>query len=200
MHRPFRAEDAAGIIRNAAPAQELVDQAVLRQQPHPGIDTDQKRRPEGQHDQHQQQGAPLRARPRDGVGHGIAEEQRDQSRGRRDAQRRQPGRDVEIVGEQQGEVLEAEAQLDRRRDVGRIGAERDGQDQSEWQQEENCEPQERKRDGVAHGLGAHSLRRCPASADQPSHTLWPRAKEAGCVRSMLVVETTNVPLPSVTMR
>ena len=104
MDRPFGAEDRAGIGDEAGPAQELVQDAVLRQQAHPGVDADQERGPERQHDQHQQQRPPPRRGAGDGVGHGIAQQQRDQGRGGGDAQGGDPGGEIEIVGEQQPEA------------------------------------------------------------------------------------------------
>ena len=152
MHRPFGAEDRAGVRREAGPAQELLDQAVVGQKAHPGIDADQERGPERQHDQHQQQRPPVGRGAGDGIGHGIAQQQGHEGRGRRDAQRGEPGRQIEVVGEEQREALEAEAQLDRRHRVGRIGSHRDGQHQQAGQQKEDPEPQEREPDDEPHRL------------------------------------------------
>ena len=90
----------------------------------------------------------------DGVGHGIAQQQGDERRGRGDAQRAQPGREVEIVGEEQGEVLQRHAEIDRRHGVGIVGAEGDRQHQRKRQQEEDGEPDVGERDDEAHGVSS----------------------------------------------
>ena len=166
---PFGAEDRAGMRDQAGPAQELVQDAVLGQQAHPGVDADQERRPERQHDQHQQQRPALGRGAGDGVGHGIAQQQGAQCRCGGDAQRGDPGREVEIVGEQQPEALEVDAELDRRRRVGRVGAERDHQHQHERQQEEDDQPGEGQGDDGAHALLARAAgrHRRPSSAIHP---------------------------------
>ncbi len=112
----------------------------------------------GRMTQHQQQRPPTGRGARDGIGHGIAQQQGDEGRGRGDPERGEPGSDVEIVGEEQDEVLERQAELDRRHGVGGVAAERNRQDERERQQEEEAKPYEGQRDDEAHGArSVHGL-------------------------------------------
>ncbi len=89
--------------------QHIVDQAIVLEQADPGVDAQQERGPERQHDQHQQQIAPFGRRARDGQRHRITQQQAQHRRERRHPQRIEQRVEVQRIGEQ--EVIVAEMQL-----------------------------------------------------------------------------------------
>ncbi len=105
-------------VDDADPHQELVDQAVDVEQVLPGVDADEERRPERQHDQHQQGGPYCGLGTGDEVGKRIADDQTQHCGHQRVPQRRQIGDDVEAVAHQRHVGREVNVYLQRIMHIG----------------------------------------------------------------------------------
>jgi hypothetical protein len=101
---------ASGRIDDAQPHERPVDHAVALQQHLPGIDADQKRRPERQDHQHQQNELGAAPGAGDGVGDGVADEQTQQRGDEGDAQRRKVRQQIQLVLHQEPVVAQGDLQ------------------------------------------------------------------------------------------
>jgi hypothetical protein len=139
------------MMDQAQEQQHIVDQAVVLQQSDPGVDTQQERGPERQHDQHQQEGAPRIPGARDGIRHGISDQQTEERGDRRHHDGVEVGAQIERIGEEirvarQMNLWHRQAMqpADERR-VGWNGEprfrERDLENEQERNDEENREPE-----------------------------------------------------------
>ena len=61
-------------VQYPGPDQQVVEIAVIFQNPHPGVDSDQKRSPGRQNHQHQQQVPPVRRSVCHGIGNRVTDE------------------------------------------------------------------------------------------------------------------------------
>src|SRR2546427_104572 len=111
VHGEAGAHDAQWVTDQSEVQQRRVEKAGIADDALERVHAQQERCPERQHDDEQQQ--PLRGlrAARDGVGHGVAEGQADQSREERGAQRVQVGDPVHLVGEQVAVVAEGQGEL-----------------------------------------------------------------------------------------
>ena len=175
--------------------EHIVQQPVALQDIDPGIDADEKRGEERQHDGENQDRLCAPRRSRDAVGERITHNQKKQRRRHGDPKAAQVGRDVQRVRSDQGKAVERQAcdefpdpapagrQIEHRhvrrlRDHGLRQA--DLQNDEERHQEEQAEPQRRNEHdelrpprakpwATAFGV-AHRVNTTPASAGQLSHT------------------------------
>ena len=99
-------------VDDADPDQHIVDDAIVLQQPDPGVDADQEGGPEGDGDQHQQHRPQARALHGDGIGDGIADEDAEHRGHRGGAQRAQIGFDDDGIGDELGEIVEADVEAE----------------------------------------------------------------------------------------
>ncbi|MNR03698.1 hypothetical protein D3C85_1196090 [compost metagenome] len=156
VHRDVGVEDLQRLADQPHAHQDAVEQAVVAEDAHPGIDADQDRSPGRHHDQQQQHGLRFLAGAGDGVGHRVADQQAHQGAEEGDLQRAEIGRQVQVVLVEQQVVaqVEDELQLVVRPGVDvRIGRDRhvgfgeaDLQHDGEGQQEEQEQPEERDPD------------------------------------------------------
>ena len=192
-------------VDDAEREQRLVEQAVALQDRHPGVDADQERGPERQHDQHEQHALPAPRRARHAVGDRESDQQQHRGRGERDAEAAAVGREIERVahqpriacerqaGEEIAQPREAVAEIELRqigRLRGRVLRQADLEHQQERHQEEHTEPQIRNQDdealaprlvsGGADRLRsrAHRVSTTPASAAHDSQTRSPMCDPA----------------------
>src|SRR5512147_2064249 len=101
------------MIDDAQGEQQIVEQAVALENADPGIHADQKAGPEGQDDQHQQEVAQRIAGARDGVGHGVTEEQTYEGRYAGNLERLQVGDEIKRVLPQSSVIVQMQLDLYR---------------------------------------------------------------------------------------
>ena len=75
----------------------MIEQALVLQNGDPGVDADEKARPEGRDGEQQQSGPQMLRRPRHGVGHGIGDREGEGGGDQRHAQGREIGLRIEPV-------------------------------------------------------------------------------------------------------
>ena len=159
--------------------QAFVEPAIAAQQSHPGIDAQEKRRPERQDHQHQHDVAPGLAGARDAERHGIAEKQAENGRRCRIGDRSQEGADVNGIVEEAREIVEAQIRPCGVEGEGRRGAgahcQAHGDDDDEGQEEEEAQPNERDVDDETAPSrliepGPKALRADPSPRHAPSRT------------------------------
>src|SRR6185437_1683680 len=80
---------------------DFVEQPIALKNVDPGVDADQKRSPEGQHNRHDQCWLPTPWRTRDTVGDRIAEDEQKHRRNRTDLQTPEIGKEIERIGRKQ---------------------------------------------------------------------------------------------------
>ena len=152
IDRQVGIEDLQRFVDHPDAQQDAVEQAVVAEDPHPGVDPDQDRRPGRHHDEQQQNGLGLLVGPRNGVSHGITDQQAEHGADQGYLEGPQISRDVELIllqqqvvaqVEQYGELIVCPAHHVR---VGRDGHVRFGEadlhDDDEGQQEEEEQPEE----------------------------------------------------------
>jgi hypothetical protein len=101
IHREVGLHQHQWTVDDAEVQQHVVDDAVVVQQPDPGVHAQQERGPERQHHQHQQHRARGGGRARDGIRHRITDQQTAHGRDCGNLERVQVGADVQGVGEQE---------------------------------------------------------------------------------------------------
>ena len=152
IDRQVGIEDLQRLVDQPQAQQEAIEQTVVAQDPHPGVDTDQDGGPGRHHDQQQQYRLVLLVGPGDGIGHGIADQQADEGAEEGHLEGTQIGGQVELVVaeqhivaqiEQDGELIIGPAHHIR---VRRYGHVRFGEaylhHYDEGQQEEEEQPEE----------------------------------------------------------
>ena len=108
VDRQVGVEDLQGLVYYPNPQQEAVEQAVVAEDAHPGVDPDQDRGPGRHHDEQQQNGLGLLVGPCDGVGHGITDQQAQKRADEGHLEGTQIGRDIELILLQQQVVAHVE--------------------------------------------------------------------------------------------
>ncbi|MNN22704.1 hypothetical protein D3C81_1360750 [compost metagenome] len=155
------------MIDQAQPHQEAVEQAVVAENAHPGIHTNQDRGPGRHHDQQQQHRLSLFARVGNGISHRIANQQAQQRAEEGHLQRTQVRGDVQLILSQQAVVGHVQDQLNLVFDVAvDFGVWRDRhvcfgkadlQNDEERQHEKQEQPNERHADDDMTPLGLYSI-------------------------------------------
>ncbi|MNQ56677.1 hypothetical protein D3C85_708070 [compost metagenome] len=144
------------MVGEPRPHQKPVEQTVVAEDAHPCVNADQDRGPGRHHDQQQQDVLRFLAGLGDRVGHRETDQQTHQRAQRRDLQRTEVGRQVQLVFAEHGVVADVEHQLEFlfgvgvdlrvRRDRQRGFRETDLHHQEERQHEEQEQPDERNPD------------------------------------------------------
>ena len=141
--------------------QQIVERPVALQDVHPGIDADQERGPERQHDEQHEHRLPAPRRARDAVGDRIADGEQQQRRERGDLQALDIGQEIERIGAEQPviverqrgekrlEALPAGGEVEHRR-IGRLRDRRLRQADLEHDQERHQKEREQPRIRNAH--------------------------------------------------
>ncbi len=144
------------LVDEADAHQQAVEQAVVAENAHPGVDPDQDRGPGRHHDEQQQNSLGLLVGPGDGIGHRIADQQTERCADEGHLEGTEVGRDVKLIllqqqvvahVQQDGELIVGPAHhvgVGRDRHV-RFG-EADLHHYDEGQQEEQEQPEERDAD------------------------------------------------------
>ncbi len=156
VDRQVGIEDLQRLIDEADAHQQAVEQAVVAENAHPGVDPDQDRGPGRHHDEQQQYGLGLLVGPRNGVGHGITDQQAENGADQGHLEGAEIGCDVELIlpqqqvvahVEQYGELIVRPAHhVGVGRDCHVRFGEADLHDDDEGQQEEQEQPEERDAD------------------------------------------------------
>ncbi|MNF32942.1 hypothetical protein D3C84_137440 [compost metagenome] len=169
VHGEVGVEDLQRCLDQAEALQQGIEQAVVAEDAHPGVDADQDRGPGRHHDQQQPHRLHFLAGTADGVGHRVADQQAQQGADGGDLQRAEVGGQVQLVLGEEHVVAEVEqhAQLvvgpaddlavrrNRHLDFGEADLQHDG----ERQQEEQQQPEERHADDQLAAGGQQALGR-----------------------------------------
>ncbi len=108
VDRQVGVEDLQRLVDEAYPHQQAIEQAVVAEDAHPGVDPDQDRGPGRHHDEQQQNGLGLLVGPGDGIGHRVADQQTEQGADEGHLERAEIGRDIELIFPQQQIVAHVE--------------------------------------------------------------------------------------------
>ncbi|MCY1435294.1 hypothetical protein D9M71_513840 [compost metagenome] len=216
VHRQVGVEYLQRLVDQPHAHQRAVEQAVVAEDAHPGVDADQDRGPGRHHDQQQQHGLRFLAGPGDGVGHRVTDQQAHQGAEEGDLQRAQIGRQVQLVLVEDQVVAQVEDELQlvvrpgvdlrvrRDRHVG--FGEADLQHDGEGHQEEQEQPEERYPDDempagwqqVAQFGNFHDRSTTPLSSSHQTNTSSSQVGRAPRRSALATKDWTTVPLGSLT--